>query len=246
MDMDMDMDMDMEHGPWAWRMGMGMGMGMSMDTPTRWPRTAPRHESNPQSSSTHYPPRPPRGPSCRRPAHSGSVSSTFHPTRVASQPTRYIRTRLSIRPQVTLRAGPSSCGKPHALPRLCTGLLLVLLSLFRRAIHMEPRSRVASSTSRVHLFATYLLCFFCVCACHMHNPVAAASSAVAAAWRAGSPWVRFPIPISTICMRGSRARLCDAPCAGLHILGIYLCVLLSIQRWCRVRVLLHGLVRGSV
>jgi len=30
------------------------------------------------------------------------------------------------------------------------------------------------------------------------------------------------MPISTICMRGSRARLCDAPCAGLHILGIYL------------------------
>jgi len=30
------------------------------------------------------------------------------------------------------------------------------------------------------------------------------------------------------CMRGSRARLCDAPCARLHILGIYLCVCYSL------------------
>jgi hypothetical protein len=62
----------------------------------------------------------------------------------------------------------------------------------------------------------------------MHNPGCRFECRVAAAWRAGSPWVRFSIPISTICMRGSRARLCDAPCAGLHILGIYLCVCYSL------------------
>ena len=170
------------------------------------------------------------------------MSSTFHPTRVASQPTRYIRTRLSIRPQVTLRAGLSSCGKPH------TRSPASVRGYYSSSFLCSPRDPWNRDRvwRLVHLFATYLLCFFCVCACHMHNPGCRFECRVAAAWRAGSPWVRFSIPISTICMRGSRARLCDAPCAGLHILGIYLCVCYSLQRWCRVRVLLNGLVRGTV
>jgi hypothetical protein len=92
--------------------------------------------------------------------HSGSVSSTFHPTRVASQPTRYIRTRLSIRPQVTLRAGPSSCGKPHTRsPASVRGYYSSSFLCSPR----DPWNRDRVWRLVQHLFATYLLCFFCVC-----------------------------------------------------------------------------------